>query len=139
MLFGAAWRAGIPAVTAAPLGFSSTLHVFAPGGISFDRYFDLHDEQEYLDQVVNFAIGLAPKALHLPYMDLSSVDAKSGRGPSSIIGTQLAASLVAAEAARIILAEAHLYWRRIIFKSIVTDNPCARAICAMATETGRKS
>jgi tRNA threonylcarbamoyladenosine dehydratase len=102
-LFGAAWRAGIPAVTAAPLGFSSTLHVFAPGGMSFDRYFDLHDDQEYLDQVVNFAIGLAPKALHLPYMDLSSVDPKTGRGPSSIIATQMAASLVAAEAVRIIL------------------------------------
>ncbi|HEY7166731.1 MAG TPA: ThiF family adenylyltransferase [Candidatus Binatia bacterium] len=103
-LFAAAWRAGIPAVTAAPLGFSSTLHVFAPGGMSFDEYFDLREDQKPLDQLVNFLAGLAPKALHVPYMDLGSVDTSSGRGPSSIIGTQLAASLVAAEAVRIILA-----------------------------------
>ena len=71
--------------------------------MSFDRYFDLHDGQAYVDQVVNCAIGLAPKALHLSYMDLRSVDPKTGRGPSSIIATQMAASLVAAEAVRIIL------------------------------------
>jgi molybdopterin/thiamine biosynthesis adenylyltransferase len=105
-LFRAAWDANIPAVTAAPLGFSSTLHVFARGGMSFDEYFDFNDNQDCLDQIVNFAVGLAPKALHLPYMDLSSVDPKSGRGPSSIIGTQMAASLVAAEAVRIILKRA---------------------------------
>ena len=103
-LFAAAWRAGIPALTAAPLGFSSTLHIFAPGGMSFDDYFDLHSNQEPLDQLVNFLAGLAPKALHAPYMDLSSVDTATGRGPSSIIGTQLAASLVAAEAVRILLS-----------------------------------
>jgi molybdopterin/thiamine biosynthesis adenylyltransferase len=102
-LFAAAWREGIPALTAAPLGFSSTLHVFAPGGMSFDRYFDLHENQDAMDQLVNFLAGLAPKALHSPYMDLSTVDPKSGRGPSSIIATQMAASLVAAEAVRIIL------------------------------------
>ena len=105
-LFAAAWDGGIPALTAAPLGFSSTLHVFAPGGMSFDRYFDLNDDQDHLDQLVSFLVGLAPKALHIPYMDLGTVDPKSGRGPSSIIATQMAASLVAAEAVRIILGRA---------------------------------
>jgi molybdopterin/thiamine biosynthesis adenylyltransferase len=103
-LFAAAWDGGIPALTAAPLGFSSTLHVFAPGGMSFDQYFDLNDDQDYFDHVVNFAVGLAPKALHSCYMDLSTVDPKTGRGPSSIIATQLAACLVASEAVRILLA-----------------------------------
>jgi hypothetical protein len=71
--------------------------------MSFDDYFDLHSDQEPLDQLVNFLAGLAPKALHAPYMDLSSVDTASGRGPSSIIATQLAGSLAAAEAVRILL------------------------------------
>jgi molybdopterin/thiamine biosynthesis adenylyltransferase/nitroreductase len=102
-LFAAAWRAGIPAVTAAPLGFSGTLHVFAPGGMSFDEYFDLADGQSLFDQLVNFALGLAPGAAHLAYMDLQSVDPASGRGPSSIVGTQMAACLVGAEAVRILL------------------------------------
>ncbi|HTD53152.1 MAG TPA: ThiF family adenylyltransferase, partial [Thermoanaerobaculia bacterium] len=102
-LFAAAWWAGIPAVTAAPLGFSGTLHVFAPGGMSFDEYFDLADGQSQFDQLVNFALGLAPGAAHLAYMDLQSVDPASGRGPSSIVGTQMAACLVGAEAVRILL------------------------------------
>ncbi len=102
-LFAAAREAKIPALTAAPLGFSATLHVFAPGGLSFDEYFDLSDGQSRFDQLVRFALGLAPAGLHRSYMDLASVDPKSGRGPSSIIGIQLAASLVGAEAVRILL------------------------------------
>jgi molybdopterin/thiamine biosynthesis adenylyltransferase len=102
-LFAAAWQAGIPALTAAPLGFSATLHVFATGGMSFDDYFDLTDEQEPFEQLMRFIIGLAPGGLHLPYMDLSSVDTQTGRGPSSILGCQLAASLAGGEALKILL------------------------------------
>jgi len=102
-LFAAAWQAGIPALTAAPLGFSATLHVFAKDGMSFDEYFDLRDDQEPFDQIVRFFVGLAPNGLHLPYMDLSSVDIKSGRGPSSILGSQMAASLAGGETIKILL------------------------------------
>jgi molybdopterin/thiamine biosynthesis adenylyltransferase len=102
-LFAAAWQAEIPALTAAPLGFSATLHVFAKGGMSFDNYFDLRDDQEPFDQVVRFFVGLAPQGLHLSYMDLSSVDISSGRGPSSILGSQMAASLAGGEAIKILL------------------------------------
>jgi molybdopterin/thiamine biosynthesis adenylyltransferase len=102
-LFAAAWQADIPALTAAPLGFSATLHVFANGGMSFDEYFDLADEQEAFEQLMRFIVGLAPAGLHLPYMDLSSVDTQTGRGPSSILGCQLAATLAGGEALRILL------------------------------------
>ena len=102
-LFRAAWQAGIPALTAAPLGFSGTLHVFAKGGMSFDEYFDIRDEQDPFDQLIRFFVGLAPSGLHLPYMDLGSVDMQSGRGPSSILGCQMAASLAGGEAIKIIL------------------------------------
>jgi molybdopterin/thiamine biosynthesis adenylyltransferase len=105
-LFRAAWQAGIPALTAAPLGFSATLHVFAKGGMSFDEYFDLQDEQSPFDQLVRFFVGLAPSGLHLPYMDLGSVDVKTGRGPSSILACQMAASLAGGEAVKIILQRA---------------------------------
>lgn len=102
-LFAAAWQAGIPALTAAPLGFSATLHVFAAGGMSFDDYFDLRDDQDPFDQIVRFFVGLAPSGLHLPYMDLSTVNIQSGRGPSSILGSQMAASLAGGEAIKILL------------------------------------
>lgn len=108
-LFAAAWEAEIPALTAAPLGFSATLHVFARGGMSFDQYFDMSDDQDSFDQLVRFFVGLAPSGLHLPYMDLSSVDIKSGRGPSSIIGSQMAASVAGAEAVKILLKRGSLF------------------------------
>ena len=102
-LFAAAWQWGAPALTAAPLGFSGTVHVFARGGMSADEYFDWRDGQEPFDQIVGFLLGLAPSALHLPYMDLSSVDPETGRGPSSIIGCQMAACLLGAQLVRALL------------------------------------
>ena len=102
-LFETAWRHSIPAVTAAPLGFSGTLHVFAKGGMNFDQYFDLADEQSSFDQLMRFIIGLSPGGLHLSYMDLSSVNTQTGRGPSSIVACQLAASLAGGEAIKILL------------------------------------
>ena len=101
-LFSVARTSEIPVITAAPLGFSATLHVFAKGGMSFDAYFDLRDDQDRFDQLVSFFVGLAPKGLHLPYMDLSTVNIATGRGPSSIVGCQLAACLIGTEAVRIL-------------------------------------
>lgn len=102
-MFAEAWKLGIPAITAAPLGFSGTLHVFDAPGLSFDEYFDLSDEQSFYQQIVNFILGLAPAALHFPYMDLSGVNPKTGRGPSSVIGVQMASCLVAAQTLKILL------------------------------------
>jgi len=102
-LFAQAWRQGVPGVTAAPLGFSGSLHVFAEPGMAFDDYFDLSDDQPPFDQFVNFLMGLSPAALHAPYMDLGTVRPAEGRGPSSIVGVQLAACLIGAEALRILL------------------------------------
>jgi molybdopterin/thiamine biosynthesis adenylyltransferase len=104
-LFAAAWDAQIPALTAAPLGFSATLHVFARGGMSFDEYFDLRDGQDPFEQLMKFIVGLAPSALHLPYMDLSTVKIETGRGPSSIIGCQMAATIAGGEALAILLGK----------------------------------
>jgi molybdopterin/thiamine biosynthesis adenylyltransferase len=103
MLAMRAWERGIPVLIAAPLGFSGTLHVFARGGMSFDEYFDLHDGQDRCEQYVSFLVGLAPSALHAPYTDISTADPASGRAPSSVIGSQMAACVAGAEAVRILL------------------------------------
>jgi molybdopterin/thiamine biosynthesis adenylyltransferase len=102
-LLAAAEQRGIPVLIAAPLGFSATLHVFGPGGMSFDDYFDLRDGQNALEQYSRFLLGLAPAALHAPYTDLSAADPATGRGPSSVIGSQLAACVAGSEALRILL------------------------------------
>jgi molybdopterin/thiamine biosynthesis adenylyltransferase len=103
ILLAKAWERKTPVLIAAPLGFSSTLHIFSPGGMSFDEYFDLWDDQDPYEQYVNFLIGLAPSALHAPYTDISTADPATGRGPSSIIGSQMAACVAGGEALRILL------------------------------------
>jgi molybdopterin/thiamine biosynthesis adenylyltransferase len=103
-LFSAANRLDIPAMTAAPLGFSATLQVYLPSrGMSFDEFFDFSESDNSGIQLMKFLVGLAPKALHRSYMDLSKINAGEKSGPSSIIGTQLAATLIGGEVLRLIL------------------------------------
>lgn len=103
LFFRTARRHGIPAMTSAPLGFSATMHIFSPTGMSFDEYFDIADGQPVEDQLVAFAVGLAPRALHLPYMDLTRVSLSKAEGPSTGIACQLASALVGAEVLNLVL------------------------------------
>lgn len=103
LLFREARRRGIWAVTAGPLGFSTAWLVFDPRGMSFEEYFDLHAGQEAAEQLAAFAVGLAPQATHWPYLDLTEVDMRSGRGPSLGLACQLSAGVAAAEVVKILL------------------------------------
>lgn len=103
-LFNAAYEQGIPAMTAAPLGFSATLQTYMPcAGVSFDAYFDFKPKDGSAEQLTKFFVGLAPKALQRDYMDMRAVDISKKAGPSSILGTQMAASLIGGEVIRIAL------------------------------------
>lgn len=103
LLFREVRRRGIWAVTAGPVGFSTAWLVFDPRGMSFDDYFDLHDGMDHWEQIIAFVAGLAPRATHLPYLDLSAVDPQSGRGPSAGLACQLCAGVAAAEVVKILL------------------------------------
>jgi molybdopterin/thiamine biosynthesis adenylyltransferase len=103
-LFRAARKASIPAMTAAPLGFSATFQVYLPNkGMSFEEFFNFCDSDGAADSVMKFLVGLAPKALHKDYMDLSRVNVQDKSGPSSILGTQLASALIGGEVIRLVL------------------------------------
>lgn len=106
ILFQAARTEGLYALTAGPLGFGATLHIVSPTGMSFDEYFDLHDGMSRLDQLIAFAVGLAPRGLHLRYLDLTRVDFHAEVGPSSSIACQLASALIGAESLTILLDRA---------------------------------
>jgi molybdopterin/thiamine biosynthesis adenylyltransferase len=100
---------GIPAVTAAPIGFGSSYLIFMPNGMSFEDYFRLEglsEEQQY----VNFAVGLTPKGFHRSYLvDPSRVDLAHHRGPSSAAAVQLCAGVIAAETVKILLGRGKVY------------------------------
>lgn len=102
LLFREARRRGIWAVTAGPVGFSTAWLTFAPDGMSFDDYFDFRDGMGPIDQIAAFAVGLAPQATHLSYMDLSKVSRETGRAPSSGLACQLCAGVAAAEILKIL-------------------------------------
>jgi molybdopterin/thiamine biosynthesis adenylyltransferase len=104
-LFKCAQKMGMFALTAAPLGFGSTLQVFSPHGMSFDEYFGISDEMPYLEKLAAFAAGLAPRPYHLKYLDLSKVSLKDKRGPAVAPACTLAASLVSTSIARLIAGE----------------------------------
>jgi hypothetical protein len=70
--------------------------------MSFDRYFDLHDGMDRLDQLIALAVGLTPKATQRAYLDLSRVDLESRRAPCSSLACQLASGVAAAEIAKIL-------------------------------------
>ncbi len=100
---------GIPAITAAPIGFGTGYLIFMPGGMSFEKYFGfvgLTEERQY----VNFAVGLTPKGFHRAYLvDPSRVDLRRHRGPSTVAAIQLCAGVVAAEAAKMLLGRGKVY------------------------------
>lgn len=101
-LFKSARERGIYCLTAAPLGFGSTLQIFSPRGMSFDEYFGLSDKMPYLERLAAFAAGLAPRPYHLKYLDLTKVNLEKRRGPAVAPACTLAASLIATSIVRIV-------------------------------------
>jgi molybdopterin/thiamine biosynthesis adenylyltransferase len=108
LLFGRAARKGIHAVSAGPFGFSTGWVVFDPDGMSFDRYFDIHDAMDEIDQFVAFIVGMAPRAIHRDYIDLSYVDFQERRGPSAGLACHLSSGVVAAELVKVLLRQGPL-------------------------------
>jgi molybdopterin/thiamine biosynthesis adenylyltransferase len=104
LLFNRAREKGIHVITAGPLGFSSAMLIFAPHkGMSFDEYFNITEGMSEWDQHHAFFMGIAPRATHLKYMELSRVDLAAKAGPSLNIGCQVCSAMAATEAVRIIL------------------------------------
>ncbi len=103
LLFRKARERGIYALTAAPVGFGATLHVFSPTGMSFDDYFDIRDGMSLPEQLVQFGLGLAPKLAHLRYFPPSALDLSGRRTPSSAPACFLCAALIATEVVNLVL------------------------------------
>ncbi|GAB7023997.1 ThiF family adenylyltransferase [Salidesulfovibrio brasiliensis] len=103
MVFIRALERGIPVITAGPMGFSVAMLVFMPGGMGFDEYFDIREDDSRTDRLLKFALGLSPRALQAGYTDLNTVDLEGGRGPSSGLACQLCSALATMEALRILL------------------------------------
>src|SRR5579862_6872411 len=103
-IFKACHEKGIPAVTAAPLGMGVALLNFLPGKMSFEEYFDWKDADSDVTKAIKFLVGLAPSLAQRRYVvDLSYVDFRAGRGPSTPMACELCAGFAGTEALKILL------------------------------------
>ena len=100
---------GIFAIAAGPVGFGAVWQVFAPGKMTFDRYFDFSDDMDYAAKIAAFALGVAPSGLQRRYMSLGSVDLQARTGPSSSLACHLAAGVMACDALKILLRRGAVY------------------------------
>jgi molybdopterin/thiamine biosynthesis adenylyltransferase len=100
---------GIPAITAAPLGMGAALLNFLPGKMTFEEYFQWGDLPEE-EKALRFLIGLAPSGLHAKYLvDPTTINFKEHRGPSTMMGCNLCAGIVATEALKILLNRGRVF------------------------------
>ncbi len=102
-LFRKAAEKGLYALTAGPVGFSTAWLAFAPDGMSFDEYFDLSDDMDFVQKQLAFLVGASPRATQLAYMDLNFMDFENHVAPSTSVGCQLAAGVMGAEVLKVLL------------------------------------
>ena len=118
---------GIPAVTAAPVGMGVGFLAFTKEGMGFEDYFRLEGQTE-LRQYVNFLLGVAPSGMHRSYLvDPSRLDFGKRMAPSTVIGSELCASVTAANAVKLLLgrgevrpAPYHHHFDAYLGKAVVT-------------------
>jgi molybdopterin/thiamine biosynthesis adenylyltransferase len=109
-VFALCYERNIPAITAAPMGMGTALLAFAPGGMSFERYFAFGDEP-FEDQVLKFVVGVSPSMQQRHYLvDRRSVDFFAHKVPSLAVGIELAAGVACSTALKILLARGEVKW-----------------------------
>ncbi len=94
---------GIPGLTAAPIGFGSSVLVFDSKSMSFEQYFGLVPNQP-IENAIKFAVGLAPSMIHLKSLvDRKYSDISRGKTASTPVGCLTASSVMCTEAIKILL------------------------------------
>jgi len=103
VVFAACAEKGIPAITAAPLGWGTAWLVFTPGGMTFEDYFQMAD-QPYTEKLLRFLVGLSPTGMELGHLvDPTRLDVANQRGPSTPVGAFLSAAVACTTAAKLLL------------------------------------
>ena len=103
LLYRKSREQGLYVVLTTHLGFSATLQVFSPRGISFDDYFNLRSQMKFEDKILAFIHGLAPKGLHRKYMNTNKLDYTRKRLPSLDAACHIATGLAVTEVLNILL------------------------------------
>lgn len=96
-------KQGKPVVFSAPLGFSATFMSFTKDSMSFEDFFAINEKMDPFEKVLNFTIGLAPKATHRAYMEFKAEDLIALKtGPSFSTSVYLGAAIIGVEVTALI-------------------------------------
>lgn len=120
-LFNRARALGIPVVTVGPIGFGVIGLVFTPDGMSFDDYFDIHNDTPDLEAILKFYVGIVPAMLHQTYAMPQHIRLEDRAGPSISGGLMLLAGVGCTEALRVLLKRPGLlpapaYWHFDVYR-----------------------
>lgn len=109
LVFAEARRRGLWAITAGPHAFGSAWMAFDPHGMSFDSFFDFHDDMSEIDKIVAFSVGCVPSPIHLKYLDLNRFFDPGKKSAGSLgLACNLAATVTAAMSSKILLKRGHV-------------------------------
>lgn len=102
MLHSACYQKGIYTVASGPIGLTTTLHVFGPGSMSPEDYFDFKSCKTFEEEMAAFLIGTCPSLLHLGQIDPNYLNFTQKIGPSLAPAVELAAGIACIETMQIL-------------------------------------
>lgn len=98
---------GIYAVASGPVGLTATLHVFGPGSMNYEDYFDFQSCKTPEEELAAFLVGTCPSLLHRGQIDPRSINFAEKRGPSISAAINLCAGIAAVEVMQILTKRGH--------------------------------
>ena len=110
LVFGTCHKLGIPATTAAPAAWGVTCMSFSEDTkITFDAFFDLHDDMPMLTQYLHFYIGLRGKNIFEgSLMDEATLDLVNQDLSVTTAGISAATAAIVTEVVKIVLQRGNL-------------------------------
>jgi hypothetical protein len=110
LLYSSCYEAKKTVILSAPLGFSATLHVFSNTSMPAKDFFSWNEQMDKFEKMVHFAVGIAPKGLHLTYLNFDKDNlVNTGTGPSISFSCGLGAAMLASEILMALLNRRNLF------------------------------
>lgn len=107
ILFRKARQYKIPVITCAPIGFGAALLTFVPDGMTFEDYFDIRDNQNLDEKLLQFGLGLSPSLIHRSYYPPNLLNFKEKKAPSANPSVLLCANMASTQAFKIITGKSY--------------------------------
>ncbi len=108
LLFTESEKRGLHIVTSGPLGFTTTLHVFGPGCMPSETYFDYKSCSSVTEELISFMVGVAPALYQLGQVDVNSFSFKNRKAASIGSAIYLCGGVACTEACKIVLGRKNI-------------------------------